>query len=189
MRTKLEARANGRSTNARDRRDAPITAVTKRIPTPSRNGPIDWSGVRLETIELAPSTMIFAQGDAATSVMFVEQGEVRLSVVSHTGKEAVIAVLGVHTFLGEGCLAGQLKRMATATAIAPCTILSIEKDEMKRLLRSQPAFADRFLAHMLTRNIRIEEDLVDQLFNSGESGWRARCFCWRATANRTVSNT
>jgi CRP-like cAMP-binding protein len=167
MRTKPEARANGRSTNARDRRDARMTAVTKRMPS-SSNDPIDWSGVRLETIELAPSTIIFSQGDAATSVMFVERGDVRLSVVSHTGKEAVIAVLGARTFLGEGCLARQPKRMATATAIAPCAILSIEKDEMKRQLRSQPAFADRFLAHMLTRNIRIEEDLVDQLFNSGE---------------------
>jgi CRP/FNR family transcriptional regulator, cyclic AMP receptor protein len=145
-----------------------MTAKTKRMPTSRLNAAIDWSGVRLETIEHAPSTIIYSQGDAATSVMFVEQGDVRLSVVSHTGKEAVIAVLGARSFLGEGCLAGQPKRMATATAIAPCTILTIEKDEMKRQLQGQPAFADRFLAHMLTRNIRIEEDLVDQLFNSGE---------------------
>ena len=91
--------------------------------------------------------------------MYVEKGAVRLSVLSHAGKEAVVAVLDVGHFFGEGCLAGQSQRMATATAMAPCTILAVEKQEMVRQLHAQPAFADRFLTHMLTRNIRIEEDL------------------------------
>ena len=100
--------------------------------------------------------------------MYVEYGTVRLSVLSHAGKEAVVALLDVAHFFGEGCLAGQSQRMATATAITACTILAVERQEMVRQLHAKPAFADRFLSHMLTRNIRIEEDLVDQLFNSTE---------------------
>jgi CRP/FNR family cyclic AMP-dependent transcriptional regulator len=129
---------------------------------------IDWTGVRLQRVEHEPATKIFAQGDPATSVMYVEKGAVRLSVLSHAGKEAVVALLEVGHFFGEGCLAGQLHRMATATAMAPSTILAVEKSDMVRQLHAAPAFADRFLTHMLTRNIRIEEDLVDQLFNSTE---------------------
>jgi CRP/FNR family transcriptional regulator, cyclic AMP receptor protein len=128
----------------------------------------DWTGVRLQRVEIEPAAQIFAQGDPATSVMYVEKGPVRLSVLSHAGKEAVVALLDVGHFFGEGCLAGQSQRMASATAMAPCTILAVEKQEMVRHLHAQPAFADRFLTHMLTRNIRIEEDLVDQLFNSTE---------------------
>jgi CRP-like cAMP-binding protein len=93
---------------------------------------------------------------------------VRLSVLSHSGKEAVVAVLEAGHFFGEGCLASQHQRMATATAMAASTILTVDKEEMVRQLHLRPAFADRFLTHMLTRNIRIEEDLVDQLFNSTE---------------------
>ena len=100
--------------------------------------------------------------------MYVEQGAVRLSVLSHAGKEAVVAVLEVAHFFGEGCLAGQSLRMATAKAMTPCAIIVVEKQEMVRQLHAKPAFADRFLSHMLTRNIRIEEDLIDQLFNSSE---------------------
>jgi CRP-like cAMP-binding protein len=95
-------------------------------------------------------------------------GPCRLSVLSHAGKEAVVALLDVAHFFGEGCLAGQPQRMATATAMTACTILAVEKQEMVRQLHAKPAFADRFLSHMLARNIRIEEDLVDQLFNSTE---------------------
>jgi CRP/FNR family transcriptional regulator, cyclic AMP receptor protein len=131
-------------------------------------GTIKWTGVRRRRVEYAPATMIFGQGDPASSVMYVEKGAVRLSVLSHSGKEAVIAVLPQRHFFGEGCLVGQPQRMATATAMAPCTIVTVEKDEMVRQLHTQPAFADRFLTHMLTRNIRIEEDLIDQLFNSTE---------------------
>jgi CRP/FNR family cyclic AMP-dependent transcriptional regulator len=130
--------------------------------------PVEWTGVQLQSVEHEPATKIFAQGDPATSVMYIEKGAVRLSVLSHAGKEAVVALLEAGHFFGEGCLAGQLRRMATATAIAPSTILAVEKSEMVRQLHAAPPFADRFLTHMLTRNIRIEEDLVDQLFNSTE---------------------
>ena len=100
--------------------------------------------------------------------MYVENGAVRLSVLSHVGKQAVIAVLEPGHFFGEGCLAGQSQRMASASAMAACTIRIVKKKEMVQQLQSRPAFADRFLTHMLTRNIRIEEDLIDQLFNSSE---------------------
>ena len=100
--------------------------------------------------------------------MYIERGSVRLSVVSPSGKEAVVAVLGPRTFFGEGCLAGQAARMATATAMTACTVLVVDKAEMVRQLHERPAFSDRFLMHMLARNIRVEEDLVDQLFNSSE---------------------
>jgi CRP/FNR family cyclic AMP-dependent transcriptional regulator len=130
--------------------------------------PVDWTGTRTQRIDYRPSATIFGQGDAATSVMYVEQGAVRLSVLSHAGKEAVVAVLDPTHFFGEGCLAGQSLRMATAIAMTDCTIVVVEKEEMVRQLHHTAAFADRFLTHMLTRNIRIEEDLIDQLFNSSE---------------------
>jgi CRP/FNR family transcriptional regulator, cyclic AMP receptor protein len=135
-------------------------------PTPPE--PVDWTGTRAQRVEYPPATTIFAQGDPATSVMYVEQGTVRLSVLSHAGKEAVVAVLDGAHFFGEGCLAGQSQRMATATAMTASTIVVVDKPEMVRQLHARPAFADRFLTHMLTRNIRIEEDLIDQLFNSSE---------------------
>ena len=135
---------------------------------PAPPSPVDWTGTRTQRVEYQASATIFAQGDAATSVLYVEQGAVRLSVLSHAGKEAVVAVLDVAHFFGEGCLAGQFQRMATATAMTACTIVVVDKQEMVRQLHAKPAFADRFLTHMLTRNIRIEEDLIDQLFNSSE---------------------
>jgi CRP/FNR family transcriptional regulator, cyclic AMP receptor protein len=130
--------------------------------------PVDWTGTRTRRVEYPPAATIFAQGDPAESVMYVEAGAVRLSVLSHTGKEAVVAVVDLAHFFGEGCLAGQAQRMATATAMTACTIVVVERQEMVRQLHAKPAFADRFLTHMLTRNIRIEEDLIDQLFNSSE---------------------
>ena len=129
---------------------------------------IEWADVRVQRVQYEAKTTIFAQGDPATSVMYVERGTVRLSVLSHAGKEAVIAVLEAGHFFGEGCLVGQTQRMATASAMSACTIIVVDKGEMVRQLHAQPVFADRFLTHMLTRNIRIEEDLVDQLFNSSE---------------------
>jgi CRP/FNR family transcriptional regulator, cyclic AMP receptor protein len=129
---------------------------------------IDWSGLQVQRMEHAVGTTLFAQGDPAHSVLYVEQGTVRLSVLSHAGKEAVIALLGAGYFFGEGCLAGQRHRMATATTIAACRIVSVEQAEMARHLQASPVFAGQFLLHMLTRNIRIEEDLIDQLFNSSE---------------------
>ena len=122
----------------------------------------------LQRLQYAAATTIFSQGDPATSVMYVDSGAVQLSVLSRTGKEAVIAVLESGHFFGEGCLASQPRRMATATATAQSTIIGVEKPDMVRQLHARPAFADRFLTHMLTRNIRIEEDLIDQLFNSSE---------------------
>ena len=110
----------------------------------------------------------FAQGDPAKSVMYIQEGGVKLTVVSETGKEAVVAILGPGDFFGEGCLAGQSICMATATAIAPTTVLLIEKNEMIRVLHEEHEFSDRFIAHTLARNARVEEDLIDQLFNSSE---------------------
>ncbi len=141
---------------------------SKDIPATKPVALVDWADVRVQRVEYEAGTTIFAQGDPATSVMYVEHGTVRLSVLSDAGKEAVIAVLDSGHFFGEGCLVGQSYRMATASAMAVCTIIVVEKQEMVRQLHAQPAFADRFLTHMLTRNIRIEEDLVDQLFNSSE---------------------
>ena len=141
---------------------------SKRAPVPPHDTAADWADADVQHLEYGPGAMIFVQGDPATSVMYVEQGTVQLSVLSHAGKEAVIAVLEAGRFFGEGCLAGQPQRMATASAMAASTIISVEKPEMVRQLHAQPAFADRFLTHMLTRNIRIEEDLIDQLFNSSE---------------------
>jgi CRP-like cAMP-binding protein len=129
---------------------------------------VDWAGVRAQNVEYAVGATIFDQGDPATSIMYVVRGRVRLSVLSSAGKEAVIAVLDDNHFFGEGCLVGQPQRMATASAMTDSTIVIVEKPEMVRQLHAQPAFADRFLTHMLTRNIRIEEDLIDQLFNSSE---------------------
>jgi CRP-like cAMP-binding protein len=100
--------------------------------------------------------------------MYIQTGAIKLSIVNEVGKEAVAAILGAGDFLGEGCLAGQLVRKATATAIASTTLFVIEKTEMIHALRTKRAFSDRFVAYVLSRNIRIEEDLVDQLFNSSE---------------------
>jgi len=125
-------------------------------------------GVARRIVVYRRSQKIYSQGDPATSVMYVQKGGVKLSVVNEVGKEAVVAMLGPGDFFGEGGMAGQLVRMATATAITPTTLLVIEKQEMIRVLHTERAFSDRFVAYMIARNIRIEEDLVDQLFNSSE---------------------
>ena len=143
-------------------------AKTKYVPTVKAAAAVNWTGVHMQRAEYAAGTTIFTQGDVASSVMYVEEGTVRLSVLSHAGKEAVIAVLERWNFFGEGCLVGQPYRMATAVAMEPCSIIIVEKPEMVRQIHDQPTFAEGFLTHMLTRNIRIEEDLIDQLFNSGE---------------------
>jgi CRP/FNR family cyclic AMP-dependent transcriptional regulator len=111
---------------------------------------------------------IFAQADPADAVFYVQKGRLKLTVVSRNGKEAVVALLGVGDFLGEGCLAGQQFRMSSAAALTPCSVVRIEKAEAVRVLHDEPAFSELFLKHLLSRNIRIEEDLVDQLFNSSE---------------------
>jgi CRP/FNR family cyclic AMP-dependent transcriptional regulator len=112
--------------------------------------------------------MVFRQGAQATSVFYIQEGSVKLTVLSRTGKEAVVAILGPGDFFGEGCLAGQPLRMGTAVTVAPTIVLRIQKAEMIRALHEKPGFSDRFITHMLVRNIRIEEDLVDQLFNFSE---------------------
>ena len=129
---------------------------------------LDSAGVLKKIVEYGRLATIFAQGDPCDSVMYVQAGAVRLSVLSHSGKEATVAMLGPGDFLGEGALASQRVRMGTATAVAPSRILVIPTDEMVRLLREEPGFSDRFIEFMLYRNIRIEEDLVDQLFNPSE---------------------
>jgi CRP/FNR family cyclic AMP-dependent transcriptional regulator len=118
--------------------------------------------------KLAKGKILFSQGDAANAVFYVQKGKIKISVVSAQGKEAVIAVSGLDEFCGEGCLTGQPLRMATASAMIDCEIMTVEKAAMFRILREEPAFSEMFVKHILTRTIRVEEDLVDQLFNSSE---------------------
>jgi CRP/FNR family transcriptional regulator, cyclic AMP receptor protein len=129
---------------------------------------LDSAGVARKVTEFRKKQNIYSQGDPDQNVFYIQKGAVRLSVVNETGREAVVAVLGPGDFFGEGCLAAQPLRIGTATAIAPTTVLVIEKKEMIRVLHHEHAFSDRFISFMLARNIRIEEDLVDQLFNSSE---------------------
>ncbi|WP_213775760.1 Crp/Fnr family transcriptional regulator [Bradyrhizobium sp. dw_78] len=111
---------------------------------------------------------IFTQGDPADSVFYIQRGKAKVTVSSAQGKEAVVAILGPDEFCGEGCLAGQPRRMATATAMTDCELMRVEKTAMIRVLHDEPAFSEMFVAHLLARTIRVEEDLVDQLFNSSE---------------------
>jgi CRP-like cAMP-binding protein len=129
---------------------------------------LDSAGVARRIVEYGRGDVIFSQGDTCEAVLYIQQGGVKLSVLSKAGREAVVAMLGPGDFFGEGCLAGQPIRMGTAMAITPSTVLVIEKDRMVKLLHKQHALSDRFISHMLGRNIRIEEDLIDQLFNSSE---------------------
>lgn len=116
----------------------------------------------------AKDQIVFTQGDAADAVFYTQRGKVKVSVVSEQGREAIVAILGAREFFGEGCLAGQTLRIATATAIMPCTIARLEKAAILRVIHEEPAFAEVFIAHLLGRSIRAEADLVDQLFNSSE---------------------
>jgi CRP/FNR family transcriptional regulator, cyclic AMP receptor protein len=129
---------------------------------------LDSSGIAKTIVEYGRGETIFTQGDTCEDVLYIRAGGVKLSVLSTTGREAVVAMLGPGDFFGEGCLAGQSVRMGNATAITPSVILLVGKEEMGRLLHQQHAMSDRFISHMLSRNIRIEEDLIDQLFNSSE---------------------
>src|SRR5579871_2120171 len=129
---------------------------------------LDSAGVARKIVEFKRKETIFSQGEVCGSVLYIQRGGVKLSVVSKTGKEAVVAILGPGDFVGEGGLAGQPLRMATATAVTPATLLDIDKKEMFRVLHAEHALSDRFITYMLQRNIRTEEDLIDQLFNSSE---------------------
>ena len=136
--------------------------------------PIDWTAFlagisRGKTIlEFSEGRTIFVQGDPADSVWYLQRGKVKLTVTSQQGKEAIVTVLGNNEFFGEGCLAGQLLRISTATAVGDCTLYRIEKALMVRTLHDQHGISELFMTHLLTRNIRFEGDLVDQLFNSSE---------------------
>jgi len=129
---------------------------------------LDSAGVSRKVKEFKSAEAIYAQGDAAGSVMYLQTGGVKLTVINEVGKEAVVAVLGPGDFFGEGALAGQPVRMGTATAIMPSTVLIIERSEMFKVLHAEHGLSDLFIKFMLARNIRVEADLVDQLFNSSE---------------------
>jgi CRP/FNR family cyclic AMP-dependent transcriptional regulator len=129
---------------------------------------LNSAGVTRKVVEYQKSQKIYSQGDPATSVMYIQEGAVKLTVLSSTGKEAVVAILGPGDFLGEGVLAGRSMRMATASAVTPTVVLDIDKSEMIRVLHAEHELSDRFIAYMLVRNLRVEEDLIDQLFNSSE---------------------
>jgi CRP/FNR family cyclic AMP-dependent transcriptional regulator len=121
------------------------------------------------TLTKAPKhQVVFAQGDSADAVFYIQRGKVKITVISEQGKEAVIAILGPRDFCGEGCLAGQPLRMATAATMTDCEILRLEKTTIIRVLHDEPAFSERFVSHLLARAIRVEGDLIDQLFNSSE---------------------
>ena len=139
-----------------------------------KTGPFDWGHLLAEmgnsktVLETKSKRHIYVQGDPADSVLFLQSGKVKISVMSNQGKEAIVVVLDSGDFFGEGCLAGQPLRMATATAATDCTLVRIEKPAMVRMLHEQHDVSERFATHLLSRNIRFEEDLIDQLFNSTE---------------------
>ena len=126
------------------------------------------AGVAKTIVRFGRGAVIFRQGDRCEHVMYVQSGTVKLSVLSKTGREAVVAMLGPGAFFGEACLAGHAVRMGSASAVAPSVILLVRKARMLQLLHKQHRMSDRFISHMLARNLRIEEDLLDQLFNSSE---------------------
>jgi CRP-like cAMP-binding protein len=153
--------------------------MPRRPKKPAANGNLDSAkfdaerflssaSVSKKVVEYRPRSVIFAQGDPSDNVMYIQKGTVRLSVLSRAGKEAIVAMLGRGDFLGEGALAGQRVRMATATAVSSTTALVVPKKQMIQLLHEEAGFSHLFITFMLSRNIRIEEDLVDQLFNSSE---------------------
>jgi CRP-like cAMP-binding protein len=131
-------------------------------------GFLSSAGAARKVVEFRRKQRIFAQGDPANTVLYIQEGAVRLSVISASGKEAVVGMMGPGDFFGEGCLAGQSWRMGSATALVPTRLLIVQKKTMVRMLHEQHALADRFITYILSRNIRIEEDLIDQLFNSSE---------------------
>jgi CRP-like cAMP-binding protein len=146
-------------------------------PLATANGntpPIDWAAFLAKmsygktVLEYGANRTIFVQGDPADSVWYIQQGKVKLAVTSQQGKEAIVTILGGNEFFGEGCLAGQSLRIATAVAVSDCTLYRIDKSLMVRLLHEQHGIAELFITHLLSRNIRFEGDLVDQLFNSSE---------------------
>ena len=129
---------------------------------------LNTGGLGKKIVQYQKKQVLFSQGDQSSKIFYIQKGRVKLTVLSQNAKEAVVAILSDGDFLGEGCLAGQTLRMGTATAITASSILEIRKSAMMRVLRDEHAFSERFIAHILARNIRFEADLVDQLFNSSE---------------------
>ncbi|MGB8495329.1 MAG: Crp/Fnr family transcriptional regulator [Candidatus Acidiferrum sp.] len=129
---------------------------------------LDTAGVARKVVEYRRNESIYSQGDAAETVMYIQKGGVKFSVVNGSGKEAVVAMFGPADFFGEGCMAGQPLRMGTTTAVTPTTLLVMQKEELLRVLHAEHELSDHFIAYMLAHNIRVEEDLIDQLFNSSE---------------------
>ncbi|MGB6198712.1 MAG: Crp/Fnr family transcriptional regulator [Candidatus Acidiferrales bacterium] len=162
-------KANGLKNNGAKTSDPKINGLKNNVRVPfDAQTFLEALGVGRKTVEFPGKATIFAQGAPARTVMYVLRGGVKISVVNGVGKEAVVAMLGPGDFFGEGALAGQAIRIGMARAVTPTTVLSVDKDEMMRLLHSNHEFSDGFIGYMLTRNIRIEADLVDQLFNSTE---------------------
>jgi CRP/FNR family cyclic AMP-dependent transcriptional regulator len=177
MKTSSKALARERESNSIKLSPTRCIPVKLRRPPPKLNlrSPafdvqlfLDSAGLGRKVAKFRGKETIFSQGDPANDVMYIQEGGVKLTVVNETGKEAVVAILGPGDFFGEGCLAGQSVRMATATTIALTTVLVIEKHEVLRVLHEEHEFSDRFIAYTLARNARVEEDLIDQLFNSSE---------------------
>src|SRR5258707_14508257 len=144
---------------------------------------LDTAGVARRVVEFRRGESIYSQGEAANSVMYLQKGGVKFTVVNGSGKEAVVAMFGPSDFFGEGCMAGQSVRMGTATAITSTTILVIDKNELLRVLHEEHELSDHFIGYMLAHNIRFEEDLIDQLFNSSEKRLA------RASATRALWKT
>ena len=155
-------------TNTAFRKVPPSSAKPKKKSLFDAQDFLDSVGASRRVVEFRKKQAIFSQGEAADSVMYVQKGSVKLTVVNESGKEAVVAIFGSGDFFGEGGMAGQTIRMGTATAVVPTTILIIGKDEMIRVLHAEQELSDRFIKFMLARNIRVEADLIDQLFNSTE---------------------
>ena len=163
-----------RSEMSNDHAERAPSAMKKKLTNSKKKGAfapqvfLDTSGVARKITEFRRGESVYSQGEAADSVMYVQKGGVKYSVVNGSGKEAVVAMFGPNDFFGEGCMAGQSVRMGTTTAMTPTTILVIAKDELLRVLHTEHELSDQFIAYMLAHNIRVEEDLIDQLFNSSE---------------------
>jgi CRP/FNR family transcriptional regulator, cyclic AMP receptor protein len=161
------------SPRRRARNEKPLAArrpplKSTQVPSFDARAFLESAGVAREILAFRKGAVLYAQGDPAEAVMYIQDGGVRLSVISSSGKEAVVGLMGPGDFFGEGCLAGQSVRMGTATAMSPTTVLAIAHRQMLAVLHEQHALSDLFISYILARNIRIEEDLVDQLFNSSE---------------------
>jgi len=164
----IEASADGASPAVAVAAVTETAAASTKKPAFDAQAFLDSAGVSRRVVEFRRAETIYSQGDPAKHVIYIQKGGVQLSVISPTGKEAVVAVLGSGDFFGESSLAGHSVRMGTATAMTPTTALLIDKNEMLRVLHAEHDLSDRFISYVLARNIRVEEDLIDQLFNSSE---------------------